>query len=185
MVIIMVNVKKYVFPTLAALYIAVGCTHYALAADPVTLNITGNVVASPCEVSTASQNMNIDLGGGKDLQSADLNEAGSSSEWVPITVSLENCPAGTSSVTATFHGTADAADAETLYTNTGTATNVAVQLEGKAEEPYGNGKTSSITIADATDGKPTWDLQTRAFSKNGGVTPGSISSVITMTFAYN
>jgi len=67
----------------------------------------------------------------------------------------------------------------------GTATNVAVQLEGKSEEPYGNGKTSTINFADATDGKPTWDLQTRAFSKSGGVTPGTISSVITMSFAYN
>ncbi|HBU6130986.1 TPA: type 1 fimbrial protein [Enterobacter chuandaensis] len=162
-----------------------GLSHYALAGDPVTLNITGNVVASPCEVSAGSENMTIDLGGGADLQTVDLNAAGSSSEWVPITVSLENCPAGTSSVTATFHGTSDAGDPDTLYSNTGTATNVAVQLEGKSEEPYGNGKTSTITIAEATDGKPTWDLQTRAFSKSGNVTPGTISSVITMTFAYN
>lgn len=181
----MSNVKQFILPAVAAFYIATGFSHYALAGDPVTLNITGNVVASPCEVSTASENMTIDLGGGKDLQTADLNAAGSSSPWVPITVSLENCPAGTSSVTATFHGTSDAADAETLYSNTGTATNVAVQLEGKSEEPYGNGKTSTITIAEATDGKPTWDLQTRAFSKSGKVTPGTISSVITMTFAYN
>lgn len=181
----MANVKRYVFPALAALYIAVGCAHYAMAGDPVTLNITGNVVASPCEVSAASENMTIDLGGGKDLQTADLNAAGSSSPWVPIIVSLENCPAGTSSVTATFHGTSDNDDAETLYTNTGTATNVAVQLEGTAEEHYGNGKTSTINIADATDGKPTWNLQTRAFSKSGSVTPGTISSVITMSFAYN
>lgn len=181
----MSNVKIYFLPAITALYLALGLSHYALAGDPVTLNITGNVVASPCEVSTASENMTIDLGGGKDLQTADLNDAGSSSAWVPITVSLENCPPGTSSVTATFHGTADAGDPETLYSNTGTATNVAVQLEGKAEEPYGNGKTSTIKIADAADGKPTWDLQTRAFSKSGSVTPGTISSVITMTFAYN
>ncbi|MEB5959750.1 type 1 fimbrial protein [Enterobacter sichuanensis] len=181
----MINVKKYYLPTVAALYIASVLAHYAQAGDPVTLNITGNVVASPCEVSAASQNMTIDLGGGEDLQTADLNAAGSSSSWVPVTVSLENCPAGTSSVTATFHGTADAADPETLYSNTGTATNVAVQLEGSAEEPYGDGKTSTISIADAADGKPTWSLKTRAFSKNGSVTPGTISSVITMTFAYN
>lgn len=181
----MINVKVLFLPVVTALYIASGLTHYALASDPVTLNITGNVVASPCDVSASSENMTIDLGGGKDLQTADLNAAGSSSPWVPITVSLENCPAGTSSVTATFHGTSDAADVDTLYSNTGTATNVAVQLEGKLEEPYGNGKTSTITIADATDGKPTWDLQTRAFSKSGGVTPGTISSVITMSFAYN
>ncbi|MCU6278855.1 type 1 fimbrial protein [Enterobacter quasiroggenkampii] len=162
-----------------------GLEHYALAADPVTMNITANIVASPCEVNAASANMTIDLGGGEDLQTADLNAAGSSTSWIPITVSLENCPAGTSSVTATFHGTSDAGDPDTLYSNTGTATNVAVQLEGKTQEPYGNGKTSTIAIADATNGKPTWDLQTRAFSKSGNVTPGTISSVITMSFTYN
>ena len=180
----MIPINKFSLATMTALYIASGLAHFALA-DPVTLNITGNVVASPCEVSADSENMTIDLGSGKDLQTSDLNAAGSSSAWVPITVSLENCPAGTSSVTATFHGTSDAADANTLYSNTGTATNVAVQLEGKAGEAYGNGKTSTITIADATGGKPTWDLQTRAFSKSGGVTPGTISAVITMYFAYN
>lgn len=180
----MIHINKFSLATMTALFIASGLAHFALA-DPVTLNITGNVVASPCEVSADSENMTIDLGSGKDLQTSDLNAAGSSSAWVPITVSLENCPAGTSSVTATFHGTSDAADANTLYTNTGTATNVAVQLEGKAGEAYGNGKTSTITIADATGGKPTWDLQTRAFSKSGGVTPGTISAVITMSFAYN
>ncbi|MCU6306635.1 fimbrial protein [Enterobacter quasiroggenkampii] len=178
----MIIVKKFVPPAVAALYIASSLAHYALAGDPVTLNITGNVVASPCEVSTDSENITIDLGGGNDLQTADLNAAGSSSAWKPITVSLENCPAGTSSVTATFHGTSDAGDPETLYSNTGTATNVAVQLEGKAAEPYGNGKTSTISIANS---KATWDLQTRAFSKSGSVTPGTINSVITMTFAYN
>jgi len=181
----MSNVKQLILPTVAAFYIATGFSNYVQASDPVTLNITGNVVASPCDVSAGNDNMTIDLGGGKDLQAADLNAAGSSSPWVPITVSLENCPAGTSSVTATFHGTSDAGDPETLYSNTGTATNVAVQLEGKSDEPYGDGQTSSITIADATDGKPTWNLQTRAFSKTGGVTPGTISSVITMTFSYN
>ena len=180
----MINVKQLLFPAVAALYCATGFSHYALAGDA-SLNITGKVVASPCEVSTDSVSMDIDLGGGKDLQTADLNAAGSSSAWIPFKVSLENCPAGTSSVTATFHGTSDAGDPETLYSNTGTATNVAVQLEGKSEEPYGDGKTSKIIIADAVDGKPTWDLQTRAFSKAGGVTPGTISSIITMSFSYN
>ncbi|ELV2798029.1 type 1 fimbrial protein [Enterobacter ludwigii] len=158
--------------------------HSVFADDPVTITVTGNVVASPCEVSAESKTMNIDLGGGKDLQTADLNAAGAFSPWVPFSIVLQNCPAGTSSVTATFAGTADSADPETLYTNTGTATNVAVQLEGEASEPYGNGKTAKIDISSPSD-KPTWNLQTRAFSKNGGVTPGTINSVITMSFAYN
>lgn len=170
-------------PAAAMLFLAVGMPQYtqAAAGDPVQLNITGNVLASPCELA-ADNKTDYNLG---DLQSADLQAAGSSSAWVPITIALANCPAGTSTVTATFTGTSDPDDPDTLYSNTGTATHVAVQLEGMSAEPYGNAKTSELTIADAQDGKPTWKLQTRAFSKAGGVSPGSISSVITMSFAYN
>ncbi|MNZ64798.1 S-fimbrial adhesin protein SfaS precursor [compost metagenome] len=179
----MICAKNVFFIPALSFLVAVTLAQGAFAADPVTLNITGNVVASPCEVNPESKNIDVDLG--QDLQTSALNGAGSSSDWKPINVILENCPAGTSSVTATFNGTADAGDPETLYVNTGTATNVAVQLEGLTSEPYGNGKTSTIQVADAADGKPTWKLQTRAFSKTGNVTPGSISSVITMSFAYN
>lgn len=174
--------NKFLLPTMFGLLLASGVSTFAHAADPVTLNITGNVVASPCEISADSKNMNIDLGKGMNLQSSVLNGEGSSSEWVPFSVSLVNCPAGTSSVTATFHGTSDENDVETLYSNTGTAENVAVQLEGVASEPYGNGKTSTLSIASAA---AVWKLQTRAYSTAGNVTPGSISSVITMSIAYN
>ncbi|EHG7612319.1 type 1 fimbrial protein [Citrobacter sedlakii] len=154
------------------------------ASDPVEIEITGTIVASPCEVSTDSKEMTIDLGNGVDLQTSTLNAAGSGSPWVNFNVSVENCPPGTSSVTATFHGTADSADPDSLYTSTGDATNVAVQLQGVDGSPYGNGKTSTLDIASATEGKPTWALQARAYSKNGGATPGSIAAHVTMTFTY-
>lgn len=178
----MSSLNKSLIFIAVTIYAIVGVAHFALAADPVQITVTGNVVATPCEVTADSKSMNIDLGQGSDLQTADLNAAGSSSDWVPFTIALENCPAGTSNVTATFHGTADADDAASLYSNTGTATKVAVQLEGVDSTPYGNGKTSKIDIASSA---ASWKLQTRAFSKAGGVTPGTISSVITMSFDYN
>ncbi|EMX9180085.1 fimbrial protein [Citrobacter sedlakii] len=167
-----------------ALFVYAGVQHCALATgDPVTLNITGTVVATPCEVGEDSVPTTISLNGSENtpLQTADLNAAGSASDWIPFTVTLKNCPAGTSSVTATFVGASDADDPETLYKNGGDALNVAVQLEGKAGEPYGNGKTSTLQIA---SNMAVWELQTRAFTKNGGVTPGEISAVITMNFEY-
>ncbi|WP_421531949.1 fimbrial protein [Lelliottia amnigena] len=181
----METLKRHLLSSAVSLIVAASLAHLAQAADPVALNITGNVIASPCEVSAASKNMNIDLGNGTDLQTSSLHVAGSSSPWVKFSIGLEHCPAGTSSVTATFHGTSDPDDPETLYSNTGTATNVAVQLEGEAREPYGDGKTSTIDIASAPGGTPTWKLQTRAFTKNGNVTPGTINSVITVSFVYN
>ena len=120
-----------------------------------------------------------------DLQTADLNAANSASDWVPFNVTLQDCPPGTTSVTATFHGTPDPADPETLYLNTGDAENVGVQLETQAGAACGNGKTSTLDIASAVGGKPTWTLQTRAYSKAGGVTPGLINAVVTMSLTYN
>ncbi|WP_320727302.1 fimbrial protein [Enterobacter sp. 118C5] len=171
-----------VFSSALALMTAFAFPQGAFAGDPVNLQVTGTVVASPCEISG---NADVPVNLGDSLQTADLNAAGSSSAWIPVNVSLQNCPAGTSSVTATFSGDADAADPESLYVNSGDAKNVAVQLQGLADEKYGDGKTATLQIADAADGKPTWNMQARAFSKNGGVTPGSIVANITMTFAYN
>lgn len=189
MVMIMFNVNKFFLSSTACIFLAAGIVHSAFAVDPVQITVTGNIVASPCVIDTGSESLNISLG--DQLQSADLNAAGSGSAWVPINVVFKSCPAGTSTITATFHGTADAGDPNTLYSNTAVdagedkaAKNIAVQLEGLANEAYGNGKTATIDIASAGT-TPTFKMHTRAFSKDGGATPGKISSVITMSFTYN
>lgn len=181
----MFNLNKIVLPSAACLFIAAGMVHSAFAADPVSINVTGTIVASPCVVETATLTVPL----GDDLQSADLNAASTSSAWVPISVKFKSCPAGTSSITATFHGTPDAGDPATLYSNTAVdagddkaAKNIAVQLESLTDEPYGDGKTATINISSTT---PTFEMHARAFSKDGGATPGKISSVITMSFTYN
>jgi len=188
MVTIMFNINKLILSSAASLMIAAGMVHSAFAADPVQITVTGNIVASPCIIDSKSVSKDVPLG---ELQSADLNAAGSSSPWIPIEVSFESCPAGTSTITATFHGTADNDDSTTLYSNSAVdagadkaAKNIAVQLEGLADEPYGDGKTATIDIASAGT-TPTFKMHTRAFSKNGGATPGLIKAVITMSFAYN
>lgn len=185
----MFTMNKLLFSSAVSLLFAAGMVHTAFAADPVQINVTGKIVASPCIIDDGSALKNISLG--DQLQSADLNAAGSSSAWVPIDVIFKSCPAGTSTITATFHGTADAGDPTTLYSNSAVDTgddkaakNIAVQLEGLANEPYGNGKTATLNIASA-GATPTFKMHTRAFSKNGGATPGNISAVITMSFAYN
>ncbi|HAS1939869.1 type 1 fimbrial protein [Enterobacter asburiae] len=189
MVMIMFNVNKFFLSSTACIFLAAGIVHSAFAVDPVQITVTGNIVASPCVIDTGSESLDIPLG--DQLQSADLNAAGSGSAWVPINVIFKSCPAGTSTITATFHGTADAGDPNTLYSNTAVdagenkaAKNIAVQLEGLADEAYGNGKTATIDIASA-GATPTFKMHTRAFSKDGGATPGKISSVITMSFTYN
>lgn len=158
----------------------VGCALSQVnAADPVTLNITGNVVASPCQVSSDSVTKSVDLG--QNIQASALQTAGSSTAWVPFTINLSSCPAGTSAAVMTMHGNADSTNPADMYASTGTANNVSVQLQSQSGAQLGDGKTISGNVV---SGAVTYNLQARAWSQNGGVTPGSISTVVTATFVY-
>jgi minor fimbrial subunit len=147
--------------------------------DPVTLNITGKIVASPCEVSSDSVTKAVDLG--QNIQASDLQTGGVGTTWVPFTINLISCPPGTSSAVMTMHGTADGTNPADMYVSTGTANNVAVQLQSSTATPLGNGK--SIT-GNVVSGAVTYNLQARAYTQNGSVTPGTISSVVTATLTY-
>lgn len=165
--------------TLSAIVMGMVLSSAVVKADPVTLNITGNVVASPCQIASDSVTKNIDLG--QNIQASTLQSAASSSDWVNFTIDLTSCPAGTTKATMTMHGTADADSTGDLYKSTGTATKVAVQLQTQAGDQMGDGKTLTGTIANNTY---SYTMRARAYSKNGGVTPGTISSVVTATFVY-
>lgn len=154
-------------------------SHFSLAGDPVTLNITGNVIASPCQVSSDSITKSVDLG--QNIQASSLQTAGSATDWVNFDINLNSCPAGTTVAIMTMHGTADLLNPADMYRNTGTATNLAVQVQSQAGEQLGNAKTISGTIA---NNAYTYKLRARAYTQNGSVMPGSISSVVTATFEY-
>lgn len=154
-------------------------SHGANAGDPVTLNITGNVIAAPCEVKSDSITKSIDLG--QNIQASALQAAGTATDWVAFDVNLVNCPAGTTTAMITFHGTADSSNPADMYKNTGTATNIAVQLQGSSGDQFGNGKTYTGIIA---NNAYSYHLRTRAYTQNGGVAPGTISAVVTASFTY-
>lgn len=164
---------------LAAATMALMINSPAQAGDPVTLNITGNVIASPCQVSSDSITKSVDLG--QNIRASSLQTAGSATEWVNFDINLNSCPAGTTKAIMTMHGTADPANPWDMYRSTGTATNTAVQLQSQAGDQLGDTKTLSGTIA---NNAYTYKLRARAYTQNGGVTPCSISSVVTATFVY-
>ena len=93
----------------------------AQAGDPVTLNITGNVIASPCQVSSDSITKSVDLG--QNIRASSLQTAGAATDWVNFDINLNSCPAGTTKAIMTMHGTADLNNPADMYRNTGTATN--------------------------------------------------------------
>lgn len=164
---------------LAAATIVLLMNTSAQAGDPVTLNITGNVIASPCQVSSDSITKSVDLG--QNIQASSLQTAGAATDWVNFDINLNSCPAGTTKAIMTMHGTADLNNPADMYRNTGTATNLAVQVQSQAGEQLGNTKTISGTIA---SNAYTYKLRARAYTQNGGVMPGSISSVVTANFEY-
>lgn len=165
--------------TMALFVIAMGCG--SAQADPVNINITGNVVASPCTVNNGNSNLNVDLG--TSIQASDLAAVSSGSTKKAFNLALSACPTGTSNVKVTFSGTADTTST-TMYKNTGTATNVAVELSQQTTGTIlGNG--STLTQAVQAGKTVTYALNARAYSAKGGVLPGNISSVVQANFTYN
>lgn len=162
--------------TLLALMLA-AATQYA-AADPVMVNITGNVVASPCTLDTANSDLAIDLG---NIQATDLASVGVTSTPKSFNLAVNACPAATTNVVLSFGGTEDS-QAPGRYANTGTATNVAVEvLQASTGTLKGPGTT--LTLPVLADRTATFNLQTRAYAK-GQATPGSIVSTMQATFIY-
>ncbi|MEY1183353.1 fimbrial protein, partial [Providencia rettgeri] len=95
------------------------------AASTVTLNFTGNIRAATCNI-TGGNNIDIDL---KNISADVFRNASSGSNWNTFNISLNNCSSFINQVKLTFTGTADTADAASLYKNQGTAKNLAVQLQ--------------------------------------------------------
>lgn len=153
---------------------------YQTQADPIQVNITGKVKASPCTVDTISVNQTVDFG---QVQNNHLQTAGEASDWQPFEVKLINCPTSTTVATVTFTGTPSTEDA-TLYANAGTASNVAVQMAQDSDKTLiqGNGSTMNANV-DAQN-FATYNLAARLMTPSGNAGAGTISSVVLMTFTY-
>lgn len=149
-----------------------------MAADTSTVNITGNVIASPCVVDAANSVMNIKL---DDIQATALSDAGSYSLWKTFAITLTSCPASTTNVNMTLSGAPDPLD-PTRYKNTGTATKLSVELVDDAGGNLGNGQKSSVGVNAATK-QAVFNLKTRAYS-SGSVMPGTIAATVLATFTY-
>lgn len=147
----------------------------ALQAADVTITVNGKVVAKPCTVSTT--NATVDLG---DLYTFSLVSAGSSSAWHSVALNLSNCPVGTSRVTASFSGTADATG---YYQNQGTAGNIQLELQDDGGTTLNTGATKSVQVDESTQ-SASFPLQVRALTVNGGATQGTIQAVINVTYTY-
>lgn len=159
-----------------AFLMATGNATSAWAADSTVINIKANIVSSPCIVATDT--LNIDLG---DIQSVVLAKGGDVSPWSAVqNIQLTNCPAGTSTVTATFNGTPGVNVVS--YKNTGTAKDVGVELadDSSTINYLSNGTTKAVTVASGSANIPV-----RARLQSDGVaTVGTVLASVNVTFEY-
>ncbi|QBH97633.1 type 1 fimbrial protein [Limnobaculum zhutongyuii] len=152
-------------------------------AAPVTVNITGKVIAAACTIDN-SGSYDVIM---PDVTAATLSGANTYGGWKEFEVTLSNCPAGTTSVTAKFSGTADGNDANKYANTTGTgyATNVSVQVQNRSCTVDDKGNNSTMTVNVDASKKATFDLQARPYSTPGNATVGNIKTVAMMDFTYN
>uniref|UniRef100_UPI001F5B4EF4 fimbrial protein n=1 Tax=Pseudomonas sp. TH34 TaxID=2796399 RepID=UPI001F5B4EF4 len=144
------------------------------AAD-VNIIVNGRVVAQPCTVLAPPV---VDLG---DQFATDYSQAGSRSGWYPVTLSLTNCPVGTSGITATFTGPADDTG---YYQNQGDALNLQLELQDANGNNLNNGNSSTVQVNESTQAA-TLSLRVRALSVKGNAQQGSIQASINVTYTYS
>ncbi|MFO6298741.1 fimbrial protein [Rahnella selenatireducens] len=144
------------------------------------MNITGNIKASPCTINVPAGGLNVDLG--QNIQAASLVAPGAASDWKSFSIALTACPTSTATVTLTMSGTPDNDDS-TMYANTGTAENAQIEVQNSEGTRLGNAVQYTKNIDSASRGAE-FDLQARAYTVNGNVTPGTINGVLLATFIY-
>ena len=135
----------------------------------ITLDISGNVIAFPCEVDVDSVNKTVDLGTAS-VSSFDIK--------------VVNCPESVNAITATFSGVPSGVAGD-LYANTGDATNVAVQVAQRNNTALiqGNGSTMKVNVDSATH-EALFPLVARMYSEQGNAQSGTLASVMELNFSY-
>lgn len=162
-----------------AILLLLNITITAYAADTVYLKFTGNIKAATCNLS-AGNNIDVDL---TNIGLDSFISAQGASPWKTFNIELKDCSAYINNVKLTFTGTGDNADINSLYKNSGTATNIAIQLQsGDGTTPLGN--TKALTVPTNGQSLVSVPLRTRAFSSLGNGTAGTLSANITATITY-
>ncbi|MDI7419434.1 fimbrial protein [Cronobacter turicensis] len=173
--------NKLIAGALFSTLVSLGC----YAGEPVTINVTGNIISAPCTFDTSASTLNIDLG---EKGISDLASAGAEMPYKVFSLAMKGCPAGTTKVTATFTGTDDTSSTVgNGFKNTGTATNMVVQIKDNTSSDWTSSFKSgdSMTVnVNTSDNTAKFDLATRAYTPTGSVNPGTINTSIVANFTY-
>ena len=176
--------NKITMLALANTLLLAGSIHASIAA-PVQVNITGNVIASPCTVDTANSNLDVTLG---DIPATELATAGSYGGTAQtFTIALKDCPASTTKTVATISGTPYASDTN-LFANTGTAAGVGVKIKPNAaawtDTSVNPNQSTWVQNVNATTHAVSYVFDARSYTSVGSINPGTIVSAMQVAFTY-
>ncbi|MEY8650255.1 type 1 fimbrial protein [Klebsiella michiganensis] len=157
------------------LALALAASSPAGQAADVTVTVNGKVVARPCTIDTPKAT--VELG---DLYTFNMLSPGAASDWHDVTLDLSRCPPGTSRVTATFSGTADATG---YYKNLGTAGRLQLELQDTGGTRFNTGTAKTVAV-DETTQSARFPLRVRALTVSGRPTQGTIQAVINVTYTW-
>lgn len=146
-------------------------------AENISINISGNITASPCTIDTNTVSQTVDLG----RSYAHNISVGSGSEWKAFQLTLSKCPAYWKNATVTFTG--NAATDDDFFANSGSAKGVVLQISDSNHiMSYGNGDTMTQIVDESRN--VIFPLEARMFNPGGGVSGGDFNAVVQVDFTY-
>lgn len=162
-----------------------------------TVNFNGSVVTSACAISAGSANIDVDMG---EVRAATLAAAGSEASTAKaFSIMLEECeiadtsgsteenPIAATTVSVTFSGTPDSADASSLAAgaNGGSASaqNVAIRLYDEQGNVVPLGEPAAAIVL--RTGANTLNFSAKYYSPQGNATAGDASAIATYTVTYS
>ncbi len=199
--------RNKIILAMAAAGIMCATSAFASDAGGGKINFTGSVINAPCSVSTASQNIQVDLG---QVSSKRLKDPESTSDLTPVTITLTGCsfetaptPAPTDGSTGnlskvvvsfpnapapdTADGSLDKGEIKNMAT-VGGATNVAIQLlhsdQVTSVDLTANADKDSTNNMMLDPGTNNMNFYARMISVKGGATVGDVSANITYKLSY-
>ncbi|HAV1840565.1 TPA: type 1 fimbrial protein [Enterobacter hormaechei subsp. steigerwaltii] len=144
-----------------------------------TVHFTGSIIDAPCSIHPDDVNKEVELG---EISNKVLENKGNSTP-VPFSIRLEDCDVSTlKTVTATWSGTADAAD-PSLFGIAGAAKGAGVVLVDGSSHEIKPGDTTAATTLNAGSN----EIQMSAFLRGDGassVEKGAFTATTTYALSY-
>ncbi|MFO6296912.1 fimbrial protein [Rahnella selenatireducens] len=168
--------NKYIVSLCLSLLSASTSPVYAL--SDASLNISANIVASPCIVNNSTIDGKVALGR---FFTNQLRNPGDATQWVSFSLELNSCPQQTTKVVVDFKGE-PYPTRENLFSNSGGSTQVAIEVADVQGGAISNESTREIKV-DALH-NAILPLKSRMVTPEGNATSGSVSGTIEVSFAY-